>query len=175
MITRPSFRYYNPYCVCFVLVYKILTICTVWKMDSDETLYGQIIWYSLFGKLYVLAKHLRIDRSNPSAAIESMKQVYWLYHYQSCLNHLWFSNLENIFFFSSAPKSSVLSLCAKATRDMVDKDLSLIIFPEGTRSKTGRLLPFKKVLTICLKFARLHLFYGYLSCSLVDSYEIRLS
>lgn len=65
----------------------------------------EIIWYPLFGQLYVLAKHLRIDRSNPSAAIESMKQ---------------------------------------AARDMVDKDLSLIIFPEGTRSKTGRLFPFKK-------------------------------
>ena len=35
----------------------------------------QIIWYPLFGQLYVLANHLRIDRSNPAAAIESMKQV----------------------------------------------------------------------------------------------------
>lgn len=65
----------------------------------------EIIWYPLFGQLYVLANHLRIDRSNPSAAIESMKQ---------------------------------------AARAVVDKNLSLIIFPEGTRSKTGRLLPFKK-------------------------------
>ncbi|XP_057859360.1 1-acyl-sn-glycerol-3-phosphate acyltransferase isoform X2 [Cryptomeria japonica] len=64
-----------------------------------------IIWYPLFGQLYVLANHLRIDRSNPTAAIESMK---------------------------------------KAARTIVEKDLSLVIFPEGTRSKTGRLLPFKK-------------------------------
>lgn len=35
----------------------------------------QIIWYPLFGQLYVLANHLRIDRSNPTAAIESMKEV----------------------------------------------------------------------------------------------------
>lgn len=27
---------------------------------------------------------------------------------------------------------------------LVKKNLSLVIFPEGTRSKTGRLLPFKK-------------------------------
>ncbi|KAF5461093.1 hypothetical protein F2P56_020915 [Juglans regia] len=34
----------------------------------------EIIWYPLFGQLYVLANHLRIDRSNPTAAIESMKE-----------------------------------------------------------------------------------------------------
>ncbi|KAL4201204.1 hypothetical protein AMTRI_Chr02g214970 [Amborella trichopoda] len=65
----------------------------------------EIIWYPLFGQLYVLANHLRIDRSNPSAAIESMK---------------------------------------KAAQAIVSNNLSLVIFPEGTRSKTGRLLPFKK-------------------------------
>ncbi|XP_020269436.1 1-acyl-sn-glycerol-3-phosphate acyltransferase-like [Asparagus officinalis] len=65
----------------------------------------EIVWYPLFGQLYVLANHLRIDRSNPSAAIESMKEV---------------------------------------ARALVKQNLSLIIFPEGTRSKTGRLLPFKK-------------------------------
>nr|XP_029122715.1 1-acyl-sn-glycerol-3-phosphate acyltransferase isoform X1 [Elaeis guineensis] len=65
----------------------------------------EIIWYPLFGQLYVLANHLRIDRSNPTAAIESIKEV---------------------------------------ARAVVQKNLSLIIFPEGTRSKTGRLLPFKK-------------------------------
>ncbi|XP_020109509.1 1-acyl-sn-glycerol-3-phosphate acyltransferase-like [Ananas comosus] len=65
----------------------------------------EIIWYPLFGQLYVLANHLRIDRSNPIAAIESMKE---------------------------------------AAKIIVKKNLSLIIFPEGTRSKTGRLLPFKK-------------------------------
>ncbi|KAG9454055.1 hypothetical protein H6P81_006959 [Aristolochia fimbriata] len=65
----------------------------------------EIIWYPLFGQLYVLANHLRIDRSNPTAAIESIKE---------------------------------------AARAIVRNKLSLIIFPEGTRSRTGRLLPFKK-------------------------------
>ncbi|XP_048130955.1 1-acyl-sn-glycerol-3-phosphate acyltransferase-like isoform X2 [Rhodamnia argentea] len=65
----------------------------------------EIIWYPLFGQLYVLANHLRIDRSNPTAAIESMKE---------------------------------------AAHAVVKNNLSLIIFPEGTRSKNGRLLPFKK-------------------------------
>ncbi|KAF3325669.1 1-acyl-sn-glycerol-3-phosphate acyltransferase-like isoform X1 [Carex littledalei] len=32
-----------------------------------------IIWYPLFSQLYVLANHLRIDRSNPVAAIKSIK------------------------------------------------------------------------------------------------------
>ncbi|KAI6687494.1 hypothetical protein NL676_024322 [Syzygium grande] len=65
----------------------------------------EIIWYPLFGQLYVLANHLRIDRSNPTAAIKSMKEA----------------------------------ACA-----VVKNKLSLVIFPEGTRSKNGRLLPFKK-------------------------------
>ncbi|CAN6269349.1 unnamed protein product [Urochloa humidicola] len=51
------------------------------------------------------ANHLRIDRSNPAAAIESMKEV---------------------------------------ARQVVKNNLSLILFPEGTRSRDGRLLPFKK-------------------------------
>ncbi|PHT43911.1 1-acyl-sn-glycerol-3-phosphate acyltransferase [Capsicum baccatum] len=34
----------------------------------------EIIWYLFTGQLYVLANHLRIDRSNPAAAIESMKE-----------------------------------------------------------------------------------------------------
>ncbi|XP_028789917.1 1-acyl-sn-glycerol-3-phosphate acyltransferase-like isoform X3 [Neltuma alba] len=67
----------------------------------------EIIWYPLFGQLYVLANHLRIDRSNPTVAIESLKE---------------------------------------AARAVVRNNLSLIIFPEGTRSKNGRLLPFKKAL-----------------------------
>lgn len=58
-----------------------------------------------FGQLYVLANHLRIDRSNPTAAIKSMRE---------------------------------------AAHAVVKSNLSLIIFPEGTRSKNGRLLPFKK-------------------------------
>ncbi|KAL9441579.1 hypothetical protein AB3S75_020137 [Citrus x aurantiifolia] len=65
----------------------------------------EIIWYPLFGQLYVLAKHIRIDRSNPSAAIQSLKE---------------------------------------AAHAIVKDNLSLIIFPEGTRSQNGRLLPFKK-------------------------------
>ncbi|KAF9672986.1 hypothetical protein SADUNF_Sadunf11G0101400 [Salix dunnii] len=65
----------------------------------------EIIWYPLFGQLYVLANHLRIDRTNPAAAIQSMKEV---------------------------------------AHAVVKNNLSLIIFPEGTRSKDGRLQPFKK-------------------------------
>lgn len=65
----------------------------------------EIIWYPLFGQLYVLANHLRIDRSSPTAAIQSMKEV---------------------------------------AHAVVKNNLSLIVFPEGTRSKNGRLLPFKK-------------------------------
>ncbi|KAL0306373.1 UNVERIFIED_CONTAM: 1-acyl-sn-glycerol-3-phosphate acyltransferase [Sesamum radiatum] len=60
----------------------------------------EIIFYPLFGQLYVLANHLRIDRSNPKAAIESMKE---------------------------------------AADAVVRNNLSLIIFPEGTRSKNGQL------------------------------------
>lgn len=67
----------------------------------------EIIWYPLFGQLYVLANHLRIDRSNPTSSIESMKEV---------------------------------------ARAVVQNNLSLIIFPEGTRSSNGKLLPFKKVI-----------------------------
>lgn len=65
----------------------------------------EIIWYPLFGQLYVLANHLRIDRSNQTAAIASMKE---------------------------------------AAHAIIDNNLSLVIFPEGTRSRSGRLLPFKK-------------------------------
>ncbi|KAG5235695.1 B3 domain-containing protein [Salix suchowensis] len=36
---------------------------------------GTIIWYPIFGQLYVLANNLRIDRTNPTAAIQSMKEV----------------------------------------------------------------------------------------------------
>ncbi|XVE80378.1 hypothetical protein DITRI_Ditri14bG0135100 [Diplodiscus trichospermus] len=65
----------------------------------------EIIWYPLFGQLYVLANHLRIDRSNPQKAIQSMKE---------------------------------------AVQSIIKHNLSLVIFPEGTRSKNGRVLPFKK-------------------------------
>ncbi|KAK9673897.1 hypothetical protein RND81_12G197200 [Saponaria officinalis] len=65
----------------------------------------EIVWYPLIGQLYYLSNHLRIDRSNPNAAIVSLK---------------------------------------KAAQAVVRNNLSLILFPEGTRSKNGRLLPFKK-------------------------------
>ncbi|XAR56685.1 1-acylglycerol-3-phosphate O-acyltransferase [Bertholletia excelsa] len=71
----------------------------------------EIIWYPLFGQLYVPANHLRIDRSNPNVAIESMKEQH--------------SN-------------------SQAASAIVKKKPSLIIFPEGTRSKNGRLIPLKK-------------------------------
>ncbi|KAF2285785.1 hypothetical protein GH714_007778 [Hevea brasiliensis] len=73
----------------------------------------EIIWYPLFGQLYVLASHLRIDRSNQTAAIQSMKEA----------------------------------ACA-----VVKNNLSLIIFPEGTRLKNGRLLSFKKLDLLNLHF-----------------------
>lgn len=38
----------------------------------------------------------------------------------------------------------------QAARAVVKNNLSLIIFPEGTRSKNGRLLPFKKVINFSL-------------------------
>ncbi|XP_015577135.2 1-acyl-sn-glycerol-3-phosphate acyltransferase isoform X1 [Ricinus communis] len=72
----------------------------------------EIIWYPLFGQLYVLANHLRIDRSNPAAAIQSMKEAQTFFSQVACA--------------------------------VIKNNLSLIIFPEGTRSKSGRLLPFKK-------------------------------
>lgn len=78
----------------------------------------------------MLANHLRIDRSNPTAAIKSMKEV---------------SLLINI---KSAYKSSFLTCeytYSQAACAVVKNKLSLVIFPEGTRSKNGRLLPFKKV------------------------------
>ncbi|KAG7953795.1 hypothetical protein I3843_12G128200 [Carya illinoinensis] len=92
---------------------SIMLVLIPWPYERirQGNIYGHvtgrlmIIWYPLFGQLYVLANHLRIDRSNPTAAIESMKE---------------------------------------ATRAVVKNNLSLIIFPEGTRSKNGRLLRFKK-------------------------------
>lgn len=92
----------------------------------------QIIWYPLFGQLYVLANHLRIDRSNVTAAIESMKEVCSIFP-ASCTTYL--------------PKVLTSIHCnIQAARAVVKNNLSLIIFPEGTRSKNGRLLPFKKVI-----------------------------
>ncbi|GAV72934.1 LOW QUALITY PROTEIN: Acyltransferase domain-containing protein, partial [Cephalotus follicularis] len=90
----------------------------------------EIIWYPLFGQLYILANHLRIDRSNPTAAIQSMKEA-------------------SIFLFASlsGPLSSLLTCYtshSQAAHAVVRNNLSLIIFPEGSRSKNGKLLPFKK-------------------------------
>jgi 1-acyl-sn-glycerol-3-phosphate acyltransferase len=65
----------------------------------------QVVYYPLFGQLYLLSGHLRIDRSNPVKAVAS-------------LVHL---------------------------AEMVRKyRLSIWMWPEGTRSRDGRLLPFKK-------------------------------
>ncbi|XP_072055067.1 1-acyl-sn-glycerol-3-phosphate acyltransferase isoform X3 [Arachis hypogaea] len=90
----------------------------------------EIVWYPLFGQLYVLANHLRIDRSNPTSAIESMNEVSIIYP-ASFSPHLY--------------KVSISNRCDfQAARAVVRNNLSLIIFPEGTRSKNGRLLPFKK-------------------------------
>nr|ALM22873.1 microsomal class B lysophosphatidic acid acyltransferase [Cuphea avigera var. pulcherrima] len=82
-------------------------VLTMWLTPKGTVCIAkkEIVWYPLIGQLYALAGHLRIDRSNPVAAIQSMKEV---------------------------------------ARAVVKNDLSLIIFPEGTRSKDGRLLPFKK-------------------------------
>lgn len=65
----------------------------------------QIIYYPLFGILYALSGHLRIDRGNSAKAIASMKELA-----QTVKKH----------------------------------HLSVFLWPEGTRSRTGRLLPLKK-------------------------------
>jgi 1-acyl-sn-glycerol-3-phosphate acyltransferase len=65
----------------------------------------EIVNVPFFGQLYWLSGHLRVDRSNPEQAIESMR----------------------------------------ALADKVSKNkLSIYIWPEGTRSRDGRLLKFKK-------------------------------
>ena len=117
----------------------------------------QIIWYPLFGQLYVLANHLRIDRSNPTAAIESMKEVPVVFPhivYQASLS----------VFITFDPSH------AQAASAVVKNNLSLIIFPEGTRSKTGRLLPFKKAIILTLLEPFFFFFFfpsclSYKSCS----------
>lgn len=100
----------------------------------------QIVWYPLFGQLYVLANHLRIDRSNPTAAIQSMKEV---------TLHFFLLTFCSLNIFVSVPKYCFFT--AQVACAIVRNNLSLIIFPEGTRSKDGRLLPFKKAIsTLCL-------------------------
>lgn len=114
----------------------------------------QIIWYPLFGQLYVLANHLRIDRSNPTAAIESMKEVSIVFP------HIVYQTSLSVF-LTCDPSH------AQAARAVVKNNLSLIIFPEGTRSKTGRLLPFKKaiILTLLEPFFFFPSCLSYKSCS----------
>ena len=64
-----------------------------------------IVYYPLFGQIYYLSGHLRIDRSNPRAAIRSMK---------------------------------------KLAEYVKEHSLSIFMWPEGTRARDGRLMPFKK-------------------------------
>jgi 1-acyl-sn-glycerol-3-phosphate acyltransferase len=65
----------------------------------------QVVWYPFLGQLYLLSGHLRIDRDDPTRAVESLKHL------------------------------------AAYVRE---HGLSVFIWPEGTRSRDGRLLPFKK-------------------------------
>jgi 1-acyl-sn-glycerol-3-phosphate acyltransferase len=64
-----------------------------------------VIYYPVFGLLYWLSGHLRIDRSNREAVLRSMKEF--------------------------APF-------------IRDNNLTIFMWPEGTRSRDGRLRPFKK-------------------------------
>ncbi|KAJ6724284.1 1-ACYL-SN-GLYCEROL-3-PHOSPHATE ACYLTRANSFERASE ALPHA [Salix viminalis] len=77
---------------------RMLALLALQRKRSYGTLY-------LDNFMYWQINHLRIDRTNPAAAIQSMKEV---------------------------------------AHAVVKNNLSLIIFPEGTRSKDGRLQPFKK-------------------------------
>ncbi|KAK6946902.1 Phospholipid/glycerol acyltransferase [Dillenia turbinata] len=79
---------------------------TQWLVDGTVGIAKkEIIFYPIYGQIHTLAHHLRIDRSNTTAAIESLQ---------------------------------------KAAQAIVKNNLSLVLFPEGTRSRNGRLLPFKK-------------------------------
>ncbi len=65
----------------------------------------EVAYYPIFGQLYLLSGHLRIDRGDSAKA-----------------------------------KSSL----AELGRIVADNGLSIFLWPEGTRSRDGRLLPFKK-------------------------------
>ncbi len=65
----------------------------------------QVVYYPFFGLLYLLAGHLRIDRSNTTKAVEALKDV------------------------------AVL---------MKRYNLGLWLWPEGTRSRDGKIKEFKK-------------------------------
>jgi lysophosphatidate acyltransferase len=65
----------------------------------------EVVFYPLFGQLYLLSGHPRVDRSHHASAVASMRS---------------------------------LGEFVKRAR------LSIFMSPEGTRSRSGRLLPFKK-------------------------------
>lgn len=65
----------------------------------------EVIYYPIFGQMYLLTGHLRIDRGKRESAVKAMRSL------------------------------GVLVRKAK---------LSIMISPEGTRSRDGRLQPFKK-------------------------------
>lgn len=69
----------------------------------------QVIWYPLFGQVYALANHLRIDRSNPTAAIESLNEVSCSFHPHSMLDFV--CNLDFLPFSCSGSSGS----CEKKT------------------------------------------------------------
>lgn len=65
----------------------------------------EVVWYPIFGVMYLLSGHLRLDRKNHARAISSMKSL----------------------------------------AELVERNtLSIYLWPEGTRARDGRLLPFKK-------------------------------
>ena len=79
----------------------------IWFAPSGSVGVGkkQVLLYPFFGQLYVLAGHLRIDRSQAKSAVKSMRRMgEWVR----------------------------------------EKKLSIFIWPEGTRSKAGRLQAMKK-------------------------------
>lgn len=65
----------------------------------------EVVWYPIFGVMYLLSGHLRLDRKNHQRALASMKNL----------------------------------------AELVQRyNLSIYLWPEGTRARDGRLLPFKK-------------------------------
>jgi lysophosphatidate acyltransferase len=56
----------------------------------------------------------------------------------------WFFWIAGNLLIDRANKSSAKSQIEKVRRKLADQNLNLAIFPEGTRSKTGEILPFKR-------------------------------